>query len=230
VIERVAPSLPRRMRDDNCQEENDLCLDLVRSESHFNFIKMHLLSHFCDHIRQFGNIAMYSTEIGEAAHNTQIKDGWGQSSKNDIGRQIVHSYGCQHAIRIRRLNLESLKCHDADLSGDVLHHLDRTASTVTAAAPVVGRRVLKGRREDVSNVVDFGRISGVSLEIIFPELIRYSRHNLPAAHRLPEDHAMLRSLPVELLTQLEILVLAFQEADIYEIHRARSAADLHFRN
>jgi hypothetical protein len=41
---------------------------------------------------------------------------------------------------------------------------------------------------------------------------------------------MLRSLPVELLTQLEIPVLAFQEADVYEIHRARSTSDLHFRN
>ena len=101
---------------------------------------------------------------------------------------------------------------------------------MTAAAPVVCRRVLKGRREDVTNVVDFSRISGVSLEIIYRELTQYSRHNLPAAHRLPEDHAMLRSLPVELLIQLEIPVLAFQEADVYEIHRAPSTGDLHFRN
>jgi len=119
VIERVAPSLLRRMRDDNRQEENDLSLDLVRGESHFNFIKMHLLSHFCDHIRQFGNIPMYSTEIGKLAHKTQIKDGWHQSNKNDAARQIVDSYGRQHAIRMRLLNRESLKCHDPDLSGDV---------------------------------------------------------------------------------------------------------------
>jgi len=98
---------------------------------------MHLLSHFGDHIRQFGNIRMYSTEIGELPHKTQIKDGWRQSNKNDAARQIVHSYGGQHAIRMRLLNLESLKCRDAELSGDVLHHLDRTASTVTGAAPVV---------------------------------------------------------------------------------------------
>jgi len=171
VIERVARSLRRRMRDDNRQEENDLCLDLVRGKSHFNFIKMHLLSNFCDHKRQFGNIPIYSTEIGELAHKTQIKDGWRQSNKNDAARQIVHSYRGQHAIRMRLLNLESLKCRDANLSGNVLHHLDRTASTMTAAAQLVRRRVLKGCREDVSNVVDFIRISGVSLEIIYRELI-----------------------------------------------------------
>jgi len=34
VIERVAPSLRRRMRDDNCEEENDHCLDLVCGQSH----------------------------------------------------------------------------------------------------------------------------------------------------------------------------------------------------
>ena len=187
------------MRDESRQEQNDLCLALVPGESHFNFIKMYLLSHFCDHIRQFGNIPRYSTEIGELAHKTQIKTQWRQSNKNDAARQIVHSYGRQHAIRMRLFNLESVKCRDADLSGDVLLHLDRTASTMTAAAPVVSRRVLKGRREGMSNVVDFSRISGVSLDIIYPELIPYSRHNLPAAHRLPQDHAMLRSLPVELL-------------------------------
>jgi len=98
VIERVAPSLRRRMCNDNRQEENNLCLDLVRGESHFNFIKMHLPSHSCDYIRQFGNIPIYSTEIRELAHKTQIKDGWPQSNKNDTARQIVHSYGRQHAI------------------------------------------------------------------------------------------------------------------------------------
>jgi len=41
---------------------------------------------------------------------------------------------------------------------------------------------------------------------------------------------MVRSLPVELLTQLEIPVLAFQEADVCEIHFAQSTSDLYFRN
>ena len=189
---------------------------------------MYLLSHFCDHIRQFGNIPIYSTDIGELAHKTQIKDGWRQSNENDAARQIVHSYDRQHAIRMRLLNLESVQARGAYLSADVLQHLDRTPSTVSQQ--VIRRRILKGCREDVSNVVDFSRISGVLLEIIYRELIRYSRHNLPAAHALPEDHAMLRSLAVELLTQLEIPVLAFQEADVYEIHRARSTGALHFRN
>jgi len=73
--ERVAPSQRRRMRDDDRDKEDELRMDMIHGESHFNFIKMHLLSHFCDHIRQFGNIPMYSTEIREPAHKTQIKEG-----------------------------------------------------------------------------------------------------------------------------------------------------------
>jgi len=92
VIDQVALSLRRLMRDDNRQEEKDLCLELVSGESHFNFIKMHLRSHFCDHTRQFGNIPIYSTEIQELAQKTQIKDGWRQSNKNDAACHILHSY------------------------------------------------------------------------------------------------------------------------------------------
>jgi len=71
------------MRDAEREEETERRMDLIFCESHFNFIKMHLLSHFCDHIRQFGNTPMYSTEFGKLAHKTQIKAGWRQSNKND---------------------------------------------------------------------------------------------------------------------------------------------------
>jgi len=43
-------------------------MELIHSESNFNFVKMHLISHFRDHIYMFGNIPMYSTEYGELAH------------------------------------------------------------------------------------------------------------------------------------------------------------------
>jgi len=65
--EHVATSQRRRMRDDDQDEEDEPRMDMIHGESHFNFIKMHLLSHLCDHIRQFGNIPMYSTEIRDLA-------------------------------------------------------------------------------------------------------------------------------------------------------------------
>jgi len=106
--ELIAVFKRRCICDAEREEETEQCMNLILCESHFNFIKMHLLSHFCDHIRQFGNIPMYSTKFGELAPKTQIKAGWWQSNTNDASRQIMQSYSGQHGIRIRLLNLESL--------------------------------------------------------------------------------------------------------------------------
>ena len=80
------------------------------------------------------------------------------------------------------------------------------------------------------NLLDFCRVLRIFLESVYRELIRYSRHNPPTERRLPEDPVIVRSLPVELLTQLEVPVPAFQETDIYDIHRARCTGTLDFRN
>ena len=100
----------------------------------------------------------------------------------------------------------------------------------TILAPVPGGRHLKGRRGDVSDVLDRCRVFRISLKSVYRELIQYSRHNLPTERRLPEDPVILRSLPVELLTQLEVPVLTFQETDVYDIHPARCTGALDFRN
>ena len=118
----VARSKRRRVRDKNREGENDRPMDRIHSESHFNFIKMHLLIHFGHQIRQFGNIPMYSTAYGELAHKEQIKDPWQRSNKTDVAQQILHSYGRWHGIRMRLLTLESLWRHGANLDIHVLEH------------------------------------------------------------------------------------------------------------
>jgi len=44
-----------RVDEDKTQIESDIAQHLV-DESDFNFVKMHLLNHFSDHIRQLGNV------------------------------------------------------------------------------------------------------------------------------------------------------------------------------
>ena len=80
------------------------------------------------------------------------------------------------------------------------------------------------------DVLDFCRVLRISLESIYRELIQYSRHNLPTERRLPKDPVILASLSVELLSHLEVQVPAFQETDIYHIHRARCTGALDCRN
>ena len=64
-----------RQADQERVERSDRRADWIRRENHFNFIKMHYLTHFGSHVPPFGSISMYSTEIGELAHKDQIKDG-----------------------------------------------------------------------------------------------------------------------------------------------------------
>jgi len=128
--------------DGDREEENKRPMDTIYSESHFNIIKIHLLSHFSDHIGQFGNIPMYSTETAELAHKTQIKNGWRQLIKSDASHQIVPSYSLQHAIQMKLLNLSSIRRRSRDLSPDVLQHLDMTSSPYLELT--TRNRILKG--------------------------------------------------------------------------------------
>ena len=191
---------------------------MIYSESHFNFIKIHLLSHLSDLIHQFGNIPMYSTETTELAHKTQIKDGWRHSNKTNSSCQIVHSYSRQHTIQMRLLNWASIRRQSGDLYPDTLKHLDITSSL--PQEPIMRKRILKGHWDDVSNLDDFSTLLGVSFQIVVHELIPFRRHNLPPRRQLPEDPAILGSLPVVLLTQVKIPLPAFQESEVYNIHRA----------
>jgi len=79
----------RRQVDQGRLERANQPTDLIRCENHFNFIKMHYLSHFASHVGHFGSISMYSTEIGELAHKEQIKDSYRTSNKNEATRQIL---------------------------------------------------------------------------------------------------------------------------------------------
>ena len=79
----ISAAQRRRQADQNRLERVNRRADLIQQENHFNFIKMHYLSHFVSHVRRFGSILMYSTEMGELAHKEQIKEGYRRSNKNN---------------------------------------------------------------------------------------------------------------------------------------------------
>jgi len=64
----VALSKRRRIHNDDPEDEHKRRIDVIHHESHFNFIKIYLLGHFSDHIRQFGNIPIYSTKFRGLAY------------------------------------------------------------------------------------------------------------------------------------------------------------------
>jgi hypothetical protein len=54
----------RRVDEDKTQIQSEIAQHLV-NKSDFNFMKMHLLNHFSDHIRQLGNHLNVSSELSE---------------------------------------------------------------------------------------------------------------------------------------------------------------------
>jgi Plavaka transposase len=85
-------------------------------EGHFNFPKFHAMTHFMDHIRQFGAADGYDTSNGEAAHKYAVKAYWNRTNKqSDFELQI-----CLHNTRrVSVLATESW----------LLHYNSRTVST-----------------------------------------------------------------------------------------------------
>jgi len=79
----IAAAQRRRQADQNWLQRVNRRADLIQRENHFNFIKLHNLSHFVSHVQRFGSILMYSTEMGELAHKEQIKEGYRRSNKNN---------------------------------------------------------------------------------------------------------------------------------------------------
>ena len=76
----------------------------------FNFIKMHLPTHYEDHVRRFGSIPAFSTEAGESAHRRQVKDGYRASNHqpDTFYKQIISYYTRVSAMGIRQLNVKQL--------------------------------------------------------------------------------------------------------------------------
>jgi len=72
---------------------------------------------------------------------------------------------------MRLLNLEFLQRVGTDLPTEVVEHLEKTTPAPT---PPAHRKILKIGRDNIHNVIDFGRACDISPETICRELTRYS--------------------------------------------------------
>jgi hypothetical protein len=215
----------RRQADQERVERSDRRADLIRRENHFNFIKMHYLTHFASHVRRFGSISMYSTEIGELAHKDQIKDGYRRSNKNDAARQILSQYGRQHALGMRLQTIEAL----SKVKGVIVAE-DSGMEMPAFSSHSTPRRVLKGRMKNTSTLTELCATLNIHYSDMMQEILRFTRQTAADDRRLPADPTELGLLPVEGFAQLEIPVADFQETDRFQIHRARCTGTKAFRN
>jgi len=215
----------RRVADQERVERSDQRADLIRRENHFNFIKMHYLSHFASHVPRCGSISMYSTEIGDRAHKDQIKDGYRRSNKNQAARQILSRYGRQHALGIRLQTIEAL----SKVEGVIVVE-ESGMEMPTVPSRTTPRLVLRGRMKNTSTLTELCTALDIHYSNMMEEILRFIRQTAADDRRLPADPAKLRLLPVEGFSQLEIPVPPFQETDRFQIHRARCTRTKAFRN
>jgi len=78
-------------------------------DADFNFLKIHLMSHWVEQIHQCGALHQYSPERHELAHKTNLQDGWNASNHNL--NYLPLGITCQGRIlcfEIRKPNLQAL--------------------------------------------------------------------------------------------------------------------------
>jgi len=88
-LSRLTAAKRGRIADEQGWDFDEIVADIDDEHGDFNFIKIHLLSHFGNHVRRFSNIQMYSTESGETSYKTIIKECYRRSNRNEASHQIL---------------------------------------------------------------------------------------------------------------------------------------------
>jgi Plavaka transposase len=136
---------------DRCLEEDRIGVETeveaaLKQESHFNFVKMHLLAHFTEHIRDLGHLSNFSAELPEALHR-DLKNAFRHSNKINTGPQILRSISRKQAFDYRELNTEAVKRYPAGSN----------------PPPVARNRRLQNKRTDVRTLCDLAAWCSMSV-------------------------------------------------------------------
>jgi hypothetical protein len=206
----------RKLNADHGKERENQTWQIQIEESHFNFVKIHLLSHYRAHVERFGNIPMFSTEAGESAHRDQIKDGYRRSNRNNATKQILDRYDQQLAMGIRLGTLKALGILNADTKSQ-----DSKLS----------RRQLKGTDGMICTLGKLAEEMGMpevpsKVAIYAQEQSKWTS----GQNCLPTDVSDLRRFAAQQFKQLQIAVRQFAEPDQYDLHHVRCTGEKTFRN
>jgi hypothetical protein len=97
----------RHVDEDKTQIQSDIARHLV-DESDFNFVKMHLLHHFSENIRQLGNILNRSSALPEKAM-MDLKQVYQQSNCHEAAFQILRTNAWKEVFEYSELNANAAK-------------------------------------------------------------------------------------------------------------------------
>jgi len=79
--------------------------DILREGAHFNFPKVHLISHYAEQTPKYGALGQYSTDVSEAMHKG-FKDAYRRSNKVNSRPQIINTYTRNHTLAMKDLTVD----------------------------------------------------------------------------------------------------------------------------
>ncbi|KAI5845798.1 hypothetical protein DFP73DRAFT_526332 [Morchella snyderi] len=192
------PPTDKRRRSEDAEHLaiDSQVLEYTRDRSDFNFPKMHMLSHFRNHVIKYGNIPQFSTELGE------------RSNKVDASEQILTHIATVESFAVGELNHLEERRKDA-----IRRPADAIRQTVDAIRqpPDDLRRLGSLTRGDIANTI--GKIAELcDIPDLASLLATYFR---PISHNI--DGICLQEYPAR------HYVLNFQNETEKEIHMIRTS-------
>jgi len=78
-------------------------------DADFDFLKIHLMSHWVEQIHRYGALQQYSAKRPEQAHETNLKESWNPSDHNlNCLPQVIPFHSRVLCLDVRELNLQAL--------------------------------------------------------------------------------------------------------------------------
>ena len=205
-----------KMRQENALERRELVDDMRKERAHYNFPKMHVISHDAEQIPKFGALGQYSTEISECMHKG-FKDAYRRSNKVNSTSQIVTNYTRDHTFIMKDLTIRTWR-QGGQARGP-------TASVGKRPKDVKMYLRLQGKIDfgTVSNLRDLEQVTGVcAITLATVMLLRREIRDCNI------DESRLLSYEVRGYQALEIPVAKFN-GEGFVIHNARCTGLKEFR-
>jgi len=78
---------------------------ILREGVHYNFLKIHLISHYAEQIPKFGALEQFSTDISETMHKA-FKDTYRRGNRVDSMSQVITTYTRDHTFAMKDLTIK----------------------------------------------------------------------------------------------------------------------------
>jgi len=200
--------------------------------AHYNFPKIHLISHFAGQITRYGSLPQYSTEICEASHKP-LKDAYHRSNHINAMPQIIRTYTQAHSFAMRERNIQQWLTELDHISKDIRDVIDPTRPSLHLPQDVsanLTRSKLQGRicNKTIYNIQTLQAIYELpDLQTLTGSYLRHN-HPLISSEQLDSDVARLMDAPLGAFNTLQVAVLTYND-DGYNLHRIRCTGPYLFR-